>query len=88
MHKKTLAKYALTLAVFTLSQPLWSQDKGSKLTGTPIGSPSVDYNTGQQSSTVNTPACAFDGDLQIIKLTATTLELQSDDETMKFTRVK
>ena len=62
MHKKNLAKYILTLAVFTLSQPMWSQDKGSKLTGTPIGSPSYDYDTGRQSSTVNTPDCAFDGD--------------------------
>ena len=34
-----------------------------KLSGTPIGSTSVDYETGQPSSTVNTPGCAFDGDL-------------------------
>lgn len=34
------------------------------LTGTPIGStPSVDYTTGQASTTVNTYANAFDGDL-------------------------
>lgn len=33
------------------------------LSGTPIGSTSVDYETGNQSTTVNTPACAFDGDL-------------------------
>lgn len=33
----------------------------SKLTGTPIGSPNVDYDTSQSSETVNTPACAFDG---------------------------
>lgn len=31
------------------------------LTGTPIGSPNVDYNTNQSSETVNTPAHAFDG---------------------------
>lgn len=37
----------------------------SLLTGTPIGSsPSVDYTTGQATTTVNTPACAFDGNLQ------------------------
>ena len=32
-----------------------------KLTGTPIGSPNIDYNTSQSSETVNTPADAFDG---------------------------
>ena len=32
-----------------------------KLSGTPIGSPNVDYDTGASSETVNTPACAFDG---------------------------
>jgi len=31
------------------------------LSGTPIGSPNIDYGTGQSSSTVNTPADAFDG---------------------------
>ena len=34
----------------------------TKLSGTPIGSPNIDYDTGSSSSTVNTPACAFDGD--------------------------
>lgn len=34
---------------------------GSKLKGTPIGSPNVDYSTGMSSETVNTLACAFDG---------------------------
>ena len=32
-----------------------------KLSGTPIGSPNVDYDTNQSSETVNTPAHAFDG---------------------------
>ena len=32
-----------------------------KLTGSPIGSPNVDYGTNQSSATVNTPSCAFDG---------------------------
>ena len=32
----------------------------SLLSGTPIGSPSVDYSTGSISETVNTPANAFD----------------------------
>ena len=36
----------------------------SKLTGTPIGSTSVDYTTGSPSTTANTPQCAFDGDLK------------------------
>ena len=34
----------------------------TKLSGTPIGSPNIDYNTSQSSTTVNTPADAFDGD--------------------------
>ncbi len=34
----------------------------TKLVGTPIGSPNIDYNTNRSSETVNTPACAFDGD--------------------------
>ena len=33
-----------------------------KLTGVPMGSPNVDYSTGTSSTTVNTVACAFDGD--------------------------
>ena len=36
-------------------------DRGIKLNGTPIGSPSVDYNTGNVSTTVNQPSDAFDG---------------------------
>ena len=31
------------------------------LSGTPIGSPNIDYSTNQSSTTVNTPADAFDG---------------------------
>ena len=33
----------------------------TKLVGTPIGSPNIDYSTNQSSETVNTPADAFDG---------------------------
>ena len=42
----------------------YAQDAPSstKLSGTPIGSPNIDYSTNQSSSTVNTPAHAFDGD--------------------------
>ena len=43
---------ALTLPAIASAQSL--------LTGTPIGSPSVDYDTGAVSETVNTPANAFD----------------------------
>ena len=35
--------------------------ESTKLSGTPIGSPNIDYSTGSSSSTVNTPADAFDG---------------------------
>lgn len=35
---------------------------GQELHGTPIGAPSVDYSTGLESTTVNGPANAFDGD--------------------------
>lgn len=35
-----------------------------KLSGTPIGSPNIDYSTSQSSETVNTPAHAFDGDFE------------------------
>ena len=37
-------------------------DDSGRLTGTPIGSPAVDYASGTVSETVNTPANAFDGD--------------------------
>ncbi|MGN1256850.1 MAG: discoidin domain-containing protein, partial [Bacteroidaceae bacterium] len=36
--------------------------RDGKLIGTPMGSPNVDYSTGTSSETVNTWACAFDGD--------------------------
>ena len=53
----------LTLAFLFLSTGFVSaQSTASKLSGTPIGSTSVDYSTGKASTTVNTPACAFDGD--------------------------
>ena len=39
-----------------------SVPESTKLSGMPIGSPNVDYSTNQSSETVNTPACAFDGD--------------------------
>lgn len=42
----------------------FAKDKDNKLTGTVIGTKeSVDYSTGQSSTTINTAANAFDGDL-------------------------
>ncbi|MCR4920197.1 MAG: CotH kinase family protein [Bacteroidaceae bacterium] len=38
-----------------------SGNGGTLLSGTPIGSPAVDYSTGNISTTVNQPANAFDG---------------------------
>lgn len=45
--------------------PLAAQNvpQPAKLKGTPIGSRSIDYSTGRPSTTVNTPDCAFDGNL-------------------------
>ena len=70
MHtrKESGIRHMLRLAALMLS--LLSAVQGNaqgnqtshKLTGTPIGSPNIDYSTNQPSSTVNTPACAFDGD--------------------------
>ena len=47
-------------ALLCVGMPLAAAVAG-KLTGTPIGSPNVDYATGESSATVNTLACAFDG---------------------------
>ena len=63
MHKNLLAKFTLWGVLVAVTLPLWSQERGTKLTGTPIGSPSYDYATGRSSTTVNLPACAFDGDI-------------------------
>ena len=64
MMKKISTVFMLLCFVWGLTGAM-AQDnpQGPKLSGTPIGSPNVDYSTGQTSSTVNTPACAFDGDL-------------------------
>jgi len=52
----------LTFALlFFCTGIVYGQQRGEKLSGTPIGSVSVDYSTGKTSTTVNTPACAFDG---------------------------
>ncbi len=51
----------LILITIILSTTTWAED--SLLTGTPIGSPAVDYSTGAISTTINQPDNAFDGDL-------------------------
>ena len=63
MHKNLLAKFTLWGVLVAVALPLRSQERGTKLTGTPIGSPSYDYATGRSSTTVNLPASAFDGDI-------------------------
>ena len=60
-----LARRIGFMSVLLLMAPgVFSQNTpaSTKLTGTPIGSPNIDYGTNQSSSTVNTPAHAFDGD--------------------------
>ncbi|MBO6126280.1 MAG: CotH kinase family protein [Bacteroidaceae bacterium] len=52
----------LTLALlFSCSGLIYGQQRGGKLSGTPIGSPNWDYDAQSTSTTVNTPAHAFDG---------------------------
>ena len=56
--RKPVSFMLLLFAVCTIH----AQDS-KKLSGQPFGSPNVDYETGQSSPKVNTPGCAFDGDL-------------------------
>ena len=59
----TLKLSVLLLSLLTtLSSPAQNAPDSQKLTGTPIGSPNIDYSTNRSSTTVNTPAHAFDGD--------------------------
>lgn len=53
--------FTLTLIILFCNVSLWAND--ALLSGTPMGSPSVDYNNGSVSTTVNQPANAFDGNL-------------------------
>ena len=53
--------FTLTLIILFCNVSLWAND--ALLSGTPMGSPSVDYNKGSVSTTVNQPANAFDGNL-------------------------
>ncbi|MBQ3993074.1 MAG: CotH kinase family protein [Bacteroidaceae bacterium] len=65
-HTPILERSLILLSVLLLTAfnlPVQAADVvGTKLTGTPIGSPSVDYSTSQVSTTVNQPKNAFDGD--------------------------
>ena len=55
-----MKKTILALLTTCLGLTLFANDP--LLTGTPIGSPAVDYNTGHVSTTENQPSNAFDGD--------------------------
>lgn len=60
--QKLNISYYLTIALFLFCGTfVYGQQTGKKLSGTPIGSTSIDYGTGNPSTTVNTPDCAFDG---------------------------
>ncbi|MBR4643555.1 MAG: CotH kinase family protein [Bacteroidaceae bacterium] len=52
---------SVLLFLFYSAINVYGQQIGEKLSGTPIGSPNIDYDTNKSSSTVNTPAHAFDG---------------------------
>lgn len=58
--KNRIRLFGLAAIILSLSIPMVAADK---LSGTPIGSTSVDYSTGEESTTVNTVANAFDGKL-------------------------
>lgn len=55
-----MKKTILLLLTICCELALYANDP--LLTGTPIGSPAVDYNTGHVSTTENQPSDAFDGD--------------------------
>lgn len=58
--KNRIKLFGLAAIILSLSMPMMAADK---LSGIPIGSTSVDYSTGEESTTVNTVANAFDGKL-------------------------
>ena len=58
--KNRIKLFGLAAIILSLSIPMVAADK---LSGIPIGSTSVDYSTGEESTTVNTVANAFDGKL-------------------------
>ena len=62
MNTTTKMKRQSTILLLLLAAMYSFGQTSSKLSGTPIGSPNIDYDTNQSSTTVNTPADAFDGD--------------------------
>ena len=58
MNRITFIIVLLVAAVCSRAQ---DTPQSTKLSGTAIGSPNVDYDTNKSSTTVNTPAHAFDG---------------------------
>jgi hypothetical protein len=58
MNRITFIIVLLLAAVCSSAQ---NTPQSTKLSGTAIGSPNVDYDTNKSSTTVNTPAHAFDG---------------------------
>ena len=63
MQKFKIAYYLFIVLFLLCAASVYGQETGKKLSGTPIGSISVDYSTSpvSPSTTVNTPDCAFDG---------------------------
>ena len=53
--------FIIVLLVAALCSSAQNTPQSTKLSGTAIGSPNVDYDTNKSSTTVNTPAHAFDG---------------------------
>ena len=58
MKRFSIIFFLLSAAICSYGQ---DTPASTKLNGTPIGSPNIDYSTNQSSTTVNTPAHAFDG---------------------------
>ena len=54
--------FIIVLLLAALCSSAQNTPQSTKLSGTAIGSPNIDYSTSQSSTTVNTPAHAFDGD--------------------------
>ncbi len=53
--------FIIVLLLAALCSSAQNTPQSTKLSGTAIGSPNVDYDTNKSSTTVNTPAHAFDG---------------------------
>ena len=62
MCKLRISHLFVAVLLMLKCSAVYGQQAEIKLSGTPIGSRNVDYSTGNPSTTVNTPASAFDGD--------------------------